>query len=188
VIFIANLIVNAQILLMVGGYAHRADASYLSNLARSSIYINAISNRLAASSQRASFLGMVVGTAVSELVDPKGNRMAFSSEDINSTDGQWYRSLTGVNDAIGSIEDLQPAVLALKSSLHPTKTAVSNPKIAKQPTKLSSITKIVSIEEIVDSSDSEEEDLPTYEKPDSDEDDEDEDPTLVQRDKPIAPV
>lgn len=181
--------VNAQILLMVAGYAHRADASYLSNLARSSLYINAISNRLAASSQRASFLGMIVGTAISELVDPKGNRMAFSSEDINSTDGQWYRSLTGVKDAIGSIEDLKPTGLALKkSSSQTTKTAVSDIKIPKQPTKLSSTSKIVSIEEIVDSSESEEEDLPTYEKPDSDEEDEDEDPTLVQRDKPTAPV
>ncbi len=183
------MIVNAQILLMVVGYAHRADASYISTLACSSIYINAISNRLAASSQRASFLGMIVGTAMSELVDPKDKRMAFSSEEINSTDGQWYRRLTSVDDAVGSVEDLRPRSLdSKKSSSHLTKPTVTNKKTAEHSIKPSSTSKIISIEEISDSSESEEEDLPMYEKPDSDESDEDEDPTLVQRDKPTAPV
>ena len=174
---------------MVAGYVHRTDASYLSDLARSSIYINAISNRLSSSSQRASFLGMIVGTAISELVDPKDKKMTFSSEEINSTDGRWYRSLTNVEDAIGSIEDLKPRTSTLlSSSLHPTKTVGTRGETTKPYVKPSGTSKIVSIEEMVDSSEEEEEDLPMYAKPDSDESDEDEDPTLVQRNKATVPV
>ena len=130
---------------------------------------------------------MIVGTAISELVDPEDKRMIFSSEHINSTDGQWYRGLTSVDDALGSVADL-PGPSALKRSSAPlTKPAVTNGKAANPSMRSSDTSKIVSIEEIDDSSESEE-DLPMYEKPDSDESDEDEDPTLVQREKPTAPV
>ena len=116
--------------------------------------------------------------------------MTFSSEEVNSADGQWYRSLTNVNDASGSMEKLKPRASASeKSSPHPTRTATTSGKTsAKASIRPSTTSKIVSIEEILDSSESDEEDLPIYEKPDSDESDEDEDPTLVQRDKPSAPV
>ena len=115
--------------------------------------------------------------------------MTFSSEEIKSTDGQWYRSLTSVEDVIGSIEDLKPRALVLKSpSSRPIQTAGTNGKITKPSTKTPSTSKIVSIEEILGSSDSEDDDLPMYEKPDSDESDEDEDPTLVQRNRPTVPV
>ncbi len=174
---------------MVAGYVHRADASCLATFARSSIYINAISNRLSASSQRASFLGMIVGTAISELVDPKDKRMTFSSEEISSSDGQWYLSLTSVHDDIGSVEDLKPrASASRKPPSHLVNSVAPNSKSAEPFIRPFGTSKIVSIEEIADSSESEEEGLPTYEKPDSDESDEDEDPTLVQRDQPTAPV
>ena len=158
------------------------------HLSRSSIYLNAVSNRLAASSQRARFLGMVFGTALSELVDPKDKRMAFSVDEMNSSDGQWYRSLTKVNDHVGSIEDLKSASApSTQSTLQPSKLRKSNSS-AGPKTKAQPRSKVISIEEIDDSSGSEDEDLPMYEKPDSDPDDEDEDATLVQRDRPTAPV
>ena len=158
------------------------------HLSRSGIYLNAVSNRLAASSQRARFLGMVVGTAVSELVDPKDKRMAFSIDEMNSSDGQWYRSLTKVNDSLGSIEELKSASAPLtKSSVQQSKSINSSTLgRPKKPAQTSS--RVISIEEIDDDSESEAEDLPTYEKPDSDPEDEDEDPTLVQRNRPTAPV
>lgn len=158
------------------------------HLSRSSLYLNAVSNRLAASSQRARFLGMVVGTAFSELVDPKDKRMAFSAGEINSSEGQWYRSLTRVNDSLGSIEDLKLAsALPIESSVQRSKVVKSSASARpKKPAQTSS--KIISIEEIDDSSESEAEDLPMYAKPESDPDDEDDDPTLVQRNRPTAPV
>lgn len=173
---------------MLAGYALREDEAYLMHLSRSSIYLNAVSNRLAASSQRARFLGMVVGTAFSELVDPKDKRMAFSTDEMDSSDGQWYRSLTGVYDTLGSIEDLKSASTPLTESSPLPSRSINSSKSArpKKPTQPSS--RVISIEKIDNSSESEADDLPMYEKPDSDPDDDDEDPTLVQRDRPTAPV
>ena len=173
---------------MLAGYALRTDKEYMVHLSRSSIYLNAVSNRLAASSQRARFLGMVVGTAFSELVDPKDKRIMFSTDEMNTSDGQWYRSLTNVKDSVGSIMDLKPTCpTSVKSSTQVSKSVNSSQSARpKQPAQ--STSKIISIEELDDSSESEAEDLPMYEKPDSDPEDEDEDPTVVQRDRPTAPV
>ena len=156
------------------------------HISRSSLYLNAVSNRLAASSQRARFLGMVVGTAFSELTDPKDKRMAFSTDEMDSSDGQWYRSLTRVNDPLRSIEHLKSASLT-EPYAKPSRPSKSSTSVkSMKPAKPSS--KVISIEEIDNSSGSEAEDLPMYEKPDSDPEDEDEDPTVVQRNRPTAPV
>lgn len=182
-----NNIVNAQALLMLAGYTLRADKTYLIHLSTSSVYLNAVSNRLAASSQRARFLGMVVGTAFSEIIDPKDKRMTFSADEMDNSDGRWYRSLTSINDSVGSIKDLKPASTpSTKSSTQLSKPANSC-ESARPTNSAQSTSKVISIEEI-DSSESDVEDLPMYEKPDSDPDDEDEDPTLVQRNRPTAPV
>ena len=173
---------------MLAGYTSREDLAHLVQLSRSSIYLNAVSNCLAASSQRARFLGMVVGTVFSELVDPKDKQMSFSADEMKSTDGQWYRSLIKVNDSIGSIADLQTMFAPpAKSSTQVSKSVNSRGPIRPKKSVQSS-SKIISIEEIDNSSDSEAEDLPMHEKPDSDPEDEDEDPTLVRRNRPTAPV
>ena len=173
---------------MLAGYAFRGDEAYLKHLSRSSIYLNAVSNRLAASSQRARFLGMVLGTAFSELVDPKDKRMAFSTDEMDSSDGQWYRSLTAVNDSLGLVEDLKSASAPLNESSVQPKRSTDGSSLGRSKKSVQTSSKVISIEEIDDSSESEAEDLPMYEKPDSDPEDEDEDPTLVQRNRPTAPV
>lgn len=174
---------------MLAGYVFREDRAKLVNIGRSSVYLNSISNRLAASSSRARFLGMVVGTAMSELIDAEDKRMVFGAEELQGPHGLWYKSLTHVQDDIGSIRDLKvspsPArkPTKIKNATNITgKTAVST----KQTRPGNATSRIISIEEIEGSSD--EEDLPMYEKPDSDPSDEDEDPTIVQRDRPTAPV
>lgn len=48
--------------------------------ARSSTHTGAISERLSSSSPKARFLGMVVGTAISQLIDKEGSRMALTSK------------------------------------------------------------------------------------------------------------
>lgn len=175
---------------MVAGYIHRSEPVYLTGIARSSIYLNAISNRLAASSQRARLLGMLVGATISEIVDPPDKRLAFSSEEMDNTEGQWYRSLFKIQDHIGSLEDTES--LFLTTAHRHTKPKTVEHEGSKQlgPVSNKPITtsKIISIEEVDDEDDLEDEDFAMYEKPDSDEDDEDEDPTLVQRNKPTAPV
>lgn len=176
---------NAQVLLIVAGYVHRSDPQQLAELARSSTYLNAISNRLAASLPRSTILGMIVGTAVSELVDAKEKQMNFAAEEVESAEGQWYRTLTRLEDTVGSISDMKTeSTLSKMKNLSPKAEA----KLSKSFVQPAPSSKIVSIEEIESGSDSEEDDLPRYEKPDSDASDSDEDPTLVQRDRPSAPV
>lgn len=132
---------------------------------------------------------MIVGTAVSQLIDAQDKRMNFGAEDLKGPDGLWYTSLTNVNDVVGSVGDLKISpVVAQKATRKATKLETSTAASTKLIRRANATSKILSIEEIGDSSDSDEEDLPMYQKPDSDPSDEDEDPTLVQRDKPTAPV
>lgn len=130
---------------------------------------------------------MLVGTAISELVDAEGKRMKFSAEEVDSDDGRWYRSLTSVQDPVGSISDLRLATPKTPTVPGDNGSDVINSKPQKPVNKQSS-SKIIAIEETNEGSDSEDDDLVAYEKPDSDVSDEDEDATLVQRNKPTAPV
>lgn len=180
--------VNAQILLLLAGYAYRADKSSLAALSRSSVYLKAISNHLAASSTKSRSLGMVVGSSISELLDEPGKRLNFGAEDSKDIDWSFYKILLDVKDKMGNVADLQidfkspnvPAHTLTKASA--TRNATSNGR------KAPASSKVVKIEEIYSESESESEDnLPIYAKPDSDPSD-DEDPELIVRNKPTAPV
>ena len=160
----------------------------MSTVSKSSAYLSGISNHLAASSPRARFLGMVVGSTISELLDEPGKQLNFKAEDSNTTDWRWYKDLIGLEDRLGTIADLK------NSFEQPYPTIKKPPKQSSRRERLpetstsTSNSKIVKIEEIENESVSEEDDLPMYEKPGSDPSDDDEDPELVQRDKPTAPV
>ncbi|CAF9904661.1 MAG: hypothetical protein GOMPHAMPRED_002910 [Gomphillus americanus] len=179
--------VCSQNLLLLAGRIFRLDRNQLHEIARSSIFINAISNRLAASVERARFLGMVTGMSVSELVDSADKRMKFSVDTINSADTDWYMALTGIQDSVGSLKDLEIISHDEESVLSIKTTTTSRETRHKQPvSSLTPVTsKIIAIEEI-ESSD--EDDIPHYQKPDSDASDSDEDPTLINRNKPTPPV
>lgn len=173
---------------MTAGYIYRKDKQQLSNLARSSLYLSAISNRLASTSPRASLLGMITGTAISELVDPKEKRMNFSTEGIDSAEWQRYKNLTKITDQVGLISDLKVvSTVSKKKHPSPPPASTSSSKPLKPSTQKTPESRIISIEDLDDNSDSDE-DLPMYRKPDSDHSDSDEDATLVQRDRPVAPV
>jgi telomere length regulation protein len=157
----------------------------LSILLRSSTYLTAISNRLASSATRARFLGMVVGEALSSLVDQPDKRMKFKLEELESAESKWYQSLTSVHDSVGPTDLLKPAIIIKP---HERRKPQSS-KTEARNTQLRGQSKIISIEELSDgSAKSEDGNFVPYAKPDSDPEDEDEDPTLVQRNKLIAPV
>ena len=130
---------------------------------------------------------MVVGTAVSELIDGKEKKLNFSDEELDGADGRLYRSLTAVQDSVGSISDLRSSKTKSADTKNDSSTKFMNGK-SEQPSRKQSTMKVISIEEIDDESESEDDDLVAFEKPDSDASDEDEDATLVQRNKPTAPV
>lgn len=154
-------------------------------IVRSGLYLNAVSNRLAASSPRARLLGMVIGEALSGLAEKPDKQMDFKSEELNSDDARWYKSLTNVCDTIGPVEFLKVKA-SLTKAVKPNRTlkALSSKRVQSE-----SKSKIVAIEEIDDSDTASEDDsLRPYAKPDSDAEDSDDDATLVQRNKPTAPV
>ena len=73
----------AQVILLCVGNLDRTNHQAIANLSRSSLYLNAVSNRLSASVPRARILGMVVGTAISRLVETPEKAMNFDLEEMS---------------------------------------------------------------------------------------------------------
>ncbi|KAM7217406.1 DNA replication checkpoint protein tel2 [Rhypophila decipiens] len=178
--------VHAQVLLLSAGYAFRKSPMKLTMLMRSSVWLNTISNRLSAPHQRARFLGMVVGEALSGLVDKGDKRLDFHMEETNEEEGKWYKGLTHVADEIGTIGHLFTKQADKENPKPAAKPSIrKQAPVSKAPPKLPQQGFI--IEELSDE-EMDDDDLPTYAKPDSDEEDSDDDPTLITRNKPKAPV
>lgn len=130
---------------------------------------------------------MVVGEALSTLVDKGDKRMDFKMDEMSTPEAKWYKTLVTVSDTVGSLDPLKSKAVAKA----PQKTEPSTTQpTAKPKVSQSSGSKIISIEEISDSDeeDSDNDGLTPYVKPDSDEEDSDEDPTLITRNKPTSPV
>lgn len=180
---------HAQVLLLSAGYVHRLAPMKLAMMMRSSLWLNAISNRLAASQERARFLGLVVGEALSGLVGKGDKRLDFHMEETNQEEGMWYKGLVSVADQPGTLDALKP-----KDVKKRTASSGTVPEKRAKPTGSDAIRSSrpppqgFVIEEVDDDEESEDDDLVPYAKPDSDAEDSDEDATLVRRDKPKAPV
>jgi telomere length regulation protein len=134
---------------------------------------------------------MVVGMAISNLVEPTDKAMKFDLEEFETEEAEWYLGLTRIDDKMGSIKDLRD-LAAEKGKLREPRQSVKS-KVGKinrpSPTIQRERLKIVAIEEVSDDDiDMKEDEFIPYAKPDSDASDSEEDPTLVQRGKPTAPV
>ncbi|OCK84672.1 hypothetical protein K432DRAFT_319798 [Lepidopterella palustris CBS 459.81] len=186
----------AQVLLISCGYIHRSEPMFLFITARSSNHLRGMSNHIAASSPRARFLGIVVGLAISELVDKPGNRLKFELDETQYSEAKWFQQLTNLNDKVGTPEDLK--FVQIKMNTNQVKIGQTS-DISSSKSRTSRSTKIYAgadvncrqitgprIIEVED--DSEDDDLVPYGKPDSDPEDDYDDPTMIQRDKPKAPV
>ncbi|KAK3720795.1 telomere binding protein [Vermiconidia calcicola] len=191
----------AQTLLLVAGYLHRKMPMALLMTARSSNHMRGVSNRLDSSNARARWLGMVVGTAISGLVDKEGTEMSFGTEDMQTEEARWYLDLVHVQDKIGQLQDFsallrsqkgqskthKPSVEAKQSESRP----VINGKPVFGPPRPPAQTEVVGekVSELLeDDSDEDDDELKPYAKPDSDPEDSDEDATLVNRNKVKPPV
>ncbi|THC92106.1 hypothetical protein EYZ11_008432 [Aspergillus tanneri] len=183
---------NTQVILLAAGYLQRLDPGAVKSIGRSGIFLSTVSNRLAASSSRPRFFGMIIGTAISRLIEEPGKAMRFDLDEMDGDEARWYLNLIESQDAIGSLKSIQ---FPQEPTSKPQKTPAKDLSLAstanrKQPSQKR--IKIMSIEEIDepenDQSEDEDEDLIPYEKPDEDPSDSDEDPTLVQRNRPTAPV
>ena len=179
---------TAQVILLAVGYLHRMKSEKISKLSRSPQHLHAISNRLGASLPRARFLGMIVGTAVSRLIDAPDKAMKFDMEEMESGHARRFLDLVNVDDRVGNIDDLKMNRNATKAaSKGPSKKPKQKKSEAQEKAPTKHTSKIISIEEIVDNEEDDDELVP-YQKPDDDPSDSDEDPTLVNHSKPKAPV
>lgn len=167
---------------------HRKAPLRLVMMIRSGAHLNVVSNRLASSSHRARFLGMVVGEALSSLVDKGDKKMDFKVEEMGTAEANWYKSLVNVTDTTGSLELLKPGVAteAVKKMQPHNSKAIPQAKAGQIGSKIISIEEVETDEE--ENIDSDNDGLTPYAKPDSDIEDSDEDATLITRNKPTAPV
>jgi telomere length regulation protein len=179
----------AQVILLTVGYLHRIKSRYLFEFSKSSSFLHSVSNRLAASLPRARFLGMVIGVAISRLVDPSDQQMNFDAEELETQEADWWFSLVNIEDSMGSVEALKNLTIdrrGAEARLIPRKRKFVQAASSKLTSQIEA-SKIISIEEVDDVSESED-DLMPYQKPDEDPEDSDEDPTLINRSKPKAPI
>jgi telomere length regulation protein len=133
---------------------------------------------------------MVVGEALSSLVDKGDKRMDFHMEEMKTPEANWFKSLVEVSDQVGPLDPLKAGIVSIRRKETPLRTAVSLQSVARPIAPVAG-SKIVAITEIEDDSNeegSEVDGFTPYAKPDSDVEDSDEDATLITRDKPTAPV
>ncbi|KAI1006552.1 hypothetical protein K3495_g1669 [Podosphaera aphanis] len=178
--------VHCQVLLLAAGYVHRNSPNTLKMMVKSGSYLNLVSNRLSSSSTRIRFLGMIVGEALSGLVDKEENRMDFKVPDLKTSEAKWLKSLVEISDSVGSLD-----LLKSKSIIQVSGKIKAG--IEKQPAKvrmasaqkpmIHDMQPVKILEEDIES-----DDLVSYSKPDSDPEDSDDDPTVINRNKPTAPV
>lgn len=165
---------------------HRISPIKLTILLRTSSYLNAISNRIGASQERAKFLGMVAGEALSGLVHGGDKKLDFHMEETNSEEAKWYKSLLNVVDQVGPLSPLKTQPVS-KAPRKATRTVESKPEPTRRPIVPAQRSGFI-IEEVDDDEEEEDDGLIPHAKPDSDADDSDDDPTLITRDKPKVPV
>ncbi|KAK1970670.1 telomere length regulation protein [Colletotrichum sublineola] len=175
---------HAQVLLLSASYVNRLSPLKLKILMRSSGYLNTISNRIGASQEKARFLGMAVGEALSGLIDDGDKQLDFKMEEMATEEAKFYKGLVRTLDNIGPIETLITMPKAVEKRQLTMK--LKRPEPAPVPKQTVGPSKFI-IQEVSDS-ESEDEDLVPYAKPVYDAEDSDEDATLVRRDKPKAPV
>ncbi|KAK6533120.1 telomere binding protein [Arthrobotrys megalospora] len=185
--------VNVQCLLLCAGYIHSQPLSYLKVVARSSSFMNGVSNHLGSTNTRVRFLGMIVGETISALVDKDERQLKFKDAlDASEEEAAKWKALVKTDDIIPGFGIFNDK--AFESS-PPKKTSKKPTSTKKKPvvvevtgppgTKPVDITLSNRIQEL-DSSD--DDDLIPYPKPDSDPEDSDDDATLVNRKKVSPPV
>ncbi|KAK2061243.1 telomere length regulation protein [Colletotrichum caudatum] len=175
---------HAQVLLLSASYVDRLSPLKLKMLMRSSSYLNTVSNRIGASQEKARFLGMAVGEALSSLIDGGDKKLDFKMEEMETEEAKFYKNLVRTLDNVGPIK----ALIATPKAVEKTRQMATKPKRAEPaPEPKQTVAPSKFIQEVSDS-ESEDEDLIPYAKPSDDAEDSDEDATLVRRDKPKAPV
>lgn len=132
---------------------------------------------------------MLVGVAISRLVDKPDKAMNFGVEEMEGDEAQRWMALVHLTDTVGDLDDLQKATgMSDEATTSPQTSKTIRKK--RVPASQPQTSKIIAIEELSDSDNAAEEDpdLRPYARPDSDPEDSEDDPTLINRNKPSPPV
>lgn len=177
----------AQTILIAIGYMNRQDPASLKQNPIALLTMQSVTNRLASSVPRTRLLGMTIGVAMSRCTDEPDKVMKFDVEEMETAEVRDMLALVDLKDEIGDIEQL-------KNTSHveqaPWKQQPVSRNLPFRPAKVRKIeptSKIMSIEEVSASSE-DEDDLVPYQKPTDDPEDSEDDVTLINRDKPKAPI
>lgn len=177
--------VHAQVLLLSAGYLHRLAPVKLALLLKSGGFNQMVSKRLAASQTRARLLGMIVGEALSALVDKGDKKLDFKMEETKSEDLMWYKRLVSVSDVPGRWDSLVNHQQNDEEWERPSKSPRQPRPALKEVVETSQAKGII---EVVESDDEMEDDIVPLKKPVDDAEDSDDDPETIRRDRPKAPV
>lgn len=148
------------------------DSKTLKEFSRSQDYNEGLSNRLSATIDRARFLGMIVGEAVSRKVDPEKVQLKFKVPETEDPSAEAMRSLIDVDDQPASIKGLQSGIVEAEESIQPS-----------EPIPVAPVEDF-----LVDDHEDWDKDLRKYTIPESDAEDSDEDPMLINREKNPNPL
>lgn len=143
---------------------------------------------------------MVMGTALSSMVDKEGSKLNFGVDEMQSQDAKWYTGLININDELGTLDDFRKLIAEKPPSTRQRKEKATQPRKMPEidgkptfgplrpPQKKQTEIEGDRIAEITDTEEDDDDDLKPYAKPDSDAEDSNEDATLVNRDKVRPPV
>lgn len=190
----ADIAALAQTVAITSGYVQRSQPMFLTMMAKSSYHVSGMSNRIGSTSPRARLLGMMVGIAISKMVDKPELQLKFDLEATEEQEAKWYQRLTQVHDELGKTEDLKIGLPNARAGPSTSKPDAKRPKASKattNPAKVPAVTEVKGpriIEVLSDSEGGDDDDLVPYAKPDSDPEDDTDDPTALNRNKPTAPV
>ncbi|KAF2857692.1 hypothetical protein K470DRAFT_260560 [Piedraia hortae CBS 480.64] len=179
--------------------ASRTPKSDLTSLVRSGVHSTGVGNRLDSNVDRARWLGMLVATGLSSLVDDASNTLDFGVEEMHTHEVESYLSLTKIEDNIGSFKDFAHLIPQKITHTLPARTRVGkgefwNGKVVFGPPRPPVQTEIIGdcVAELSPSEEDEEDeedgDLKPYPKPHPDPKDAETDPTLINRNPPKKPV
>ncbi|PPJ56874.1 hypothetical protein CBER1_11105 [Cercospora berteroae] len=189
--------VMAQLLLLVAGCLHRQSPMAALMTTRSSGHVSGTSNRLHSSNSRARWLGMVVATTISSIVDKEGARMNFETAEMKTEDAKWYQRLIKSEDKIGTLRDFDSLLTSRSAMTNQGRKAtrskelpIINGKQSFGPPRPPVQTEVIGekVTELLDDEGEDDDELKPYAKPDSDPEDSDEDATLVNRETVRPPV
>ncbi|KAF2716316.1 hypothetical protein K431DRAFT_323892 [Polychaeton citri CBS 116435] len=196
--------------ILVAAALQKASPTHLKLATRSSRYMTGISNRLDASGRRARWLGMILGMAISSIVDDDRMAMKFESADMHTEEAKSFLQLASLKCHRGQLRDMRSFLKSSTSrevSRQPQASIQSGQGLASGATSIegkpvfgpprpphpgveryAGSKRVTEVFDDCDAEVMEDREFQSYPKPEDDQEDSDEDASLIERNKARPPV